>query len=147
MKELERVVGMDSAVLRISRVGGRYELSCLWVEEDRLRRHVWGMCSIRDGWPKELFGHLATVLSCVTASFQPKTLSFECDESDVQSVAGAFDDHVPALVPNLGEDWLLQLIRNESQRCFHGLEPIGVLRFLRVRLECELGGSLMVKLP
>ena len=51
------------------------------------------------------------------------------------------------MVSRLDTNWLMSLVRQESLKVFHGVEPLSVVEFLRVRFMSASGSAILAKFP
>ena len=133
--------------LHIVRRGGKWQLECVIVVDTGVRVHVWGVVPAGSAWKETLLGHLASVMACFRNPSVPHAIVCSGDRAVGSSIAAVFEGHVPAVMPVIDESWLLLAVQKEMIDKFNGVEPIGFVEFLRLRLQCAIHDPLMERMP
>lgn len=147
MENLESFLEDSVYALHIVRRGSKYQLECVIAVETGLRTHLWGVVPAGLKWKEQLLGHLASVIACFRNPSVPHAVVCSGDRVVGSSVAAVFEGHVPAVVPIVDESWLIIAIQKEMLSKFNGVEPVGFVEFLRVRMQSALYDPLMDKMP
>ena len=142
-------VFLEDAVygLHIVRRGGNWQLECVIVVETGVRIHVWGVVPAGSSWKRLLLGHLASIMACFRNPSVPHAIVCSGERSVGASIAAVFDGHVPAVLPVIDESWLLLAVQKEMISKFNGVEPIGFVEFLRLRMQSAVHDPLMERMP
>ena len=148
LQEILSVLRSEGVYSLHFKVEGAYiVVSLVYLEHCHVRTVYLGVAEAKEGWELEILRVLANFFASDAEPGIPGSIVVD----DVTKPIGKVKDCIflgnPAIVKNIGNDWLVALIRAESVKVFHGVEPLSVVEFLRMRFLSASSPTVIVKFP
>ena len=148
LRQLEEAMRGDSPYsLHFRSDGGYIVMSLVFVELTHVRTVYLGVVDCDKGWERRLVEILASYMCNDEAPAIPGAVVVDETTAEMSKLSKALFAGGSAVVSRLDTNWLMSLVRQESLKVFHGVEPLSVVGFLRVRFMSANGSAILAKFP
>ena len=148
LRQVEEAMRGDSPYsLHFRSDGGCIVMSLVFVELTHVRTVYLGVVDCDKDWERRLVEILASYMCNDEAPAIPGAVVVDETTAEMSKLSKALFAGGSAVVSRLDTNWLMSLIRQESLKVFHGVEPLSVVEFLRVRFLAASGSSILARFP
>ena len=127
--------------------GAFIAMSMVFLEVNRVRTVYLGAVDSTEDWERRMIPEMANFMASDEKPYVPGSIVLDESTQSFKRISQCLFHSQSTVVTCIDSEWLVSLVRSVSVRVFHGVEPLSVIEFLRVRFLSARGPSVQAKFP